>query len=139
MVTLSNEIVLATRGSGLFRSTDSGVSWQALGVKGSNILHNNLGELITDWGYLSRDAGATWQLLDSEIIPMFSLLDTQRLYGYQSSGATKEIFASDNFGDSWFKYADFPPNVSSLWHLVADKNGNLVGSFLGGSFDSRNW
>lgn len=139
VVALSDEIILAARDNNLFRSTDGGVSWQALDAKGSNILHNNLGELITDSGYRSFDAGATWELLDIEMTPKFSLLDTQRLYSSQSEGTTKEIYASDDFGGSWFKYADFPTNVSSLWHLVADKNGNLTGSFLGGSFGNQNW
>ncbi|MEX2213146.1 MAG: hypothetical protein WD768_03395 [Phycisphaeraceae bacterium] len=109
--------LLASRGEGLWRSTDAGQNWKPVALKGdlANIklaaptmtLRNSIGYWCTDKGIItSKDKGETWSLLsDIKAVfgPHFGKTDSHMVV------VTKDGFhESKDGGKTWTKAAPLP-------------------------------
>lgn len=101
-----------TQGSGVFKSTNGGGSWQAMNAGLPNpvsvqslLIHPLTPTTLyagTDWGvFKSNDGGAIWQSANQPRSITAMALDPQAPSRVYAGGACPGAFRSDNDGQSW--------------------------------------
>ena len=141
IVSDDNSIIAGTEGYGIFRSTDSGKSWENVNDEFLYVIcfsKNSNGQLFAGlWGYILRsdDNGKSWINISDNIgNPHFQSI-------YVSSkdiifaGSLSGFFISNDNGYTWSNNELLP---SSVHDLVEDEDNNLYAAVMnyGGIFKS---
>jgi len=106
LATMGNSVLGSVTGKGIYRSTDTGKSWNSSSISLSATTINGFVQIGADIYalgvgiYRSTDSGATWSIVDSEFKPnVFSLcqIGSVLIAGTDTSG----LFVSRDNGVSW--------------------------------------
>lgn len=136
------EIVYAVAARGVFKSTDSGVSWTPLKlpaprVNGLIVMPGEPEQLVAYGGgrlgedyFISKDAGKSWttHIISNELKPISTysgsfaitefLIDSPQIGGTWWAVANKWLWRSQDEGKTWGKSLEFDRHSFSDWHRV---------------------
>ncbi len=133
IIAQDNSIIAGTEGYGIFRSTNSGLSWENVNdefLYVTSFSKNSKGQLFAGlWSYLlkSDDNGKTWIRISNDIgFPHFQSIFIAS-NDYIFAGALSGLFVSKDNGNSWTENPSLPFVISDM---VEDKNKNLYVSIM---------
>jgi photosystem II stability/assembly factor-like uncharacterized protein len=146
----SGHLFAGTDGSGVFRSTDKGATWNPvnIGLRRmyiESLVSNAKGDIIagTYGVYKSTDDGATWNqtTLVANDVPSLAISKSGPFSGNIFAGTGAGVYRSTDGGDTWIQVGIADIGVSAI---AADASGNIFASSAGyGVFRStdngNNW
>lgn len=143
-----NRIFVGTNGYGIYRSTDSGITWQNMGLLDYNfnsiaINSNDVIFVATDLGiFRSINHGEEWNESDSlithKLVHTIAINSSNEIFAGNAepiAGLTGSIYKSTDNGNSWTELMI----LSNGCHVLAiNKMENIFASTLGYKFRSTN-
>jgi photosystem II stability/assembly factor-like uncharacterized protein len=143
--TLGSDFYAGTNGSGIFKSTDSGLTWIAVntGLTGlfiTSLVQNNsvLFALCAETGvYSSSNAGLSWQRF-VRFGSQYYLPTSMSIYGSGILIADRRLYYSYDLGNNWFGVITGPFPTEKRQSTAFVSNMFLVGRYGEGIYRSIN-
>ena len=142
-------VLVATTEAGIFRSTNTGVSWTLTSTLGNAYVSRSPASSSTVYAiscctqiYRSTDGGATWSSRGTlgtsanRIVADPLTVNTAYAYNAQNSNG---LYKSTDGGATWTSSSTGLPNVTTIYSLVAASDGSLYVDLFGwGVYKSTN-
>jgi photosystem II stability/assembly factor-like uncharacterized protein len=139
---------LASRGGGLFESTDGGVHWHEIplgspspAVRKLSINHgqpDRMAAATLSGVYLSSDGGKSWGISTKGVREVHSVALDPARPDFVFAGTWQLGYRSENFGESWERVDKGMPADSDIFSLALDPKNTMYASACSGVYRSEN-